>query len=87
MAYGFIERNENEEVQMYLNEEMYFEAWITAMRTAEITAEQFSYKLEQEVYCKSSKLSDDEKDSLYNEWADLTRCGEWIEDYYKEDNN
>jgi hypothetical protein len=77
MAYGFLERQKDEEVKMYLEEEMYFEAWITVMRNTNLTAEQFSYKLEQECYCKSSKLSEDEKDSLYCEWCDLTSGGEW----------
>ncbi len=78
MAYKFLERMENEEVQMYLSEKKYFEAWITAMRENELSVEQFGYKLEQEIFLKSSPLTEQEKESLIIEFFDMTYQGEWI---------
>ncbi len=66
MAYGKLEKyaTENETVKTYLNEGMYFEAWITYIREAPKDAQQIADDIDQEVNLKKCSLTDDEKESL-----------------------
>ncbi len=78
MAYGFIERQNDEEVQTYLEENRYFEAWIATLRNAnDVTADTMWEKIEQEMTLKNPKLTDEELESIEIEYYDLTQNADY----------
>ena len=79
MAYGFIKKvsERDNEVKIYVDEKKAFEAWITAMRNTDLTAEEFYEKIEDEMLLKHPRLTDEEYESLQLEWMDLTYQREW----------
>lgn len=76
MAYGFIERiSENDsEVKAYLDEGMLFEAWIMCIRNADVDADTFWRKWEQEKELKSPNLTEDEIISIEYEYFDYSEA-------------
>jgi len=66
MAYGFEQKQakNNPEVELYLNEGMTFEAWITIIRNWTGDFDELYEQFEKECYKKTTKLTDDEMISL-----------------------
>ena len=73
MAYGKLERfaKENEEVEMYLDQGLVFEAWIVYIREAPKEMETIVNDIDQEINTKKCPLSEGEKDSLQCEAMEL----------------
>ena len=85
MAYGFEKQQAkiDSDVEFYLNENMLFEAWCMIIRHWEGDYDDLWEKLEQEQMKKSSKLTQDEKDTLSIEWDYYRREAEtqaWIKE-------
>ena len=73
MAYGFEQKmaKNDETVELYLNERMHFEAWITIINHWESDWDKLEAKLDQEFYKKTTPLTDDEIESLQCEFYDM----------------
>ena len=72
MAYNFEykQAKKDQDVELYLNEGMHFEAWTTIIRHWTGDFDDLWEKLEKELMKKSSKLTQEEKDSLEIEFID-----------------
>lgn len=66
MAYGFEQKiaKKDSDVELYLNENMHFEAWTMIIRHWEGDFDTLWEKLEQEFMKKSTKLTQEDIDSL-----------------------
>ena len=77
MAYGFEKKcaKENKTVELYLSEGMLFEAWIVIIQESEVKDGQELYdELEREIYKSSTKLTDEEAETLYAEFFEYRNC-------------
>lgn len=72
MAYNFENKQaENDfDVELYLNEGMFFEAWTMIIRHWTGDFDELHDQLEKEANKKSTKLTDDDVESLYVEFLD-----------------
>lgn len=72
MAYGFEQKQSKNDpdVELYLSENMHFEAWTMIIRHWEGDFDTLWEKLEQEFMKKTTKLTQDEIDSLNIEFFD-----------------
>ncbi len=78
MAYGKIEKfaKTNNTAKEYLETGNYFEAWITYIREADLPADKICEDVDQEVYTKKCKMTEDEKAALQfeaNDYLELRR--------------
>ena len=83
MAYGFEQKiaKNDQEVELYLNENMHFEAWTMIIRHWEGDFDELWEKLEQETMKKSTPLTDDNIWSLNVEflyYRDQAELNEWV---------
>jgi len=83
MAYGFEQKQAeiDDDVKLYLDENMHFEAWTMIIRHWEGDFDDLWEKLEQEFMKKTTKLTEDEIESLDIEFFDYRRTREeeaWI---------
>lgn len=78
MAYGFEQKQAeiNDDVKLFLDEKMFFEAWTMIIRNWEGDFDTLWEKLEQEFMKKSTKLTEDEIESLNLEFFDYRRYAE-----------
>ncbi|MBQ6345179.1 MAG: hypothetical protein IJI96_03590 [Methanobrevibacter sp.] len=66
---------ENKVVEIYFNEGMLFEAWITIIRESEIKDGQDLFdELDKIIYRKSSNLTEEEMEELNNEFFEYRNC-------------
>ena len=85
MAYNFENKmaKTDDDVKLYLDEGMYFEAWITIIRHWEGDYDDLWEKLEQEFMKKTTPLTEDEIESLNYEFFEC-RCDAENEAWIKE---
>lgn len=78
MAYGFEKRlgKNDSDVQIYLEENMLFEAWTMIIRHWTGDWDDLYEQLERECYKKTTKLTDEEVESLIIEFDDYRRKAE-----------
>lgn len=78
MAYGFEQKQakNDPDVELYLNENMHFEAWTMIIRHWEGDFDDLYEQLERESYKKTTKLTDEEVESLIIEFDDYRRKAE-----------
>ena len=63
-------KNGNKDVELCLNEKQYFEAYIMAVRTSNITAEELDEDLYKEMDLKNPKITEDEMETIQVEALD-----------------
>ena len=74
MAYGFEQKiaKNDQDVELYLNENMHFEAWTMIIRNfngkTEDEWQELYDQLEKECYKKSTKLTDEDQETLLAEF-------------------
>lgn len=78
MAYGFEQKQAkiDSDVELYLNENMYFEAWTMIIRHWTGDWDELYEQLERECYKKSTKLTEEDIESLTIEFDDYRKKAE-----------
>lgn len=78
MAYGFEQKQakNDPDVELYLNENMLFEAWTMIIRHGEGDFDDLYEQLERECYKKTTKLTEEDIESLIIEFDDYRRKAE-----------
>lgn len=66
-------------LQDYLDEKMYFEAYIYASRECPTTWQELDHDLEKEMSLKNPKITMEDYDSIQCEMMDLLRSGDLVE--------